>query len=207
MFNKFSVLIGLLLLGSSVQSQSFGGGTIFGISTSQVGGDDISGFNKAGLLLGVFANRKLSDLTAFQMEITYIQKGSNNPKMNEIDHPNYLKADISMSYIEIPFLIQYKQSDKINIEGGILLAWLINGYYNDLSGKIPSENLPFRENDIGLFVGIDYKYSKKISLNSRISNSIIPIGSEDNNNTVNVFNSTLKGKYNSVISFALHYNI
>ena len=127
--------------------------------------------------------------------------------MNEIDHPNYLKADISMSYIEIPFLIQYKQSDKINIEGGILLAWLINGYYNDLSGKIPSENLPFTENDIGLFVGIDYKYSKKISLNSRISNSIIPIGSEDNNNTVNVFNSTLKGKYNSVISFALHYNI
>ena len=72
MFNKFSVLIGLLLLGSSVQSQSFGGGTIFGISTSQVGGDDISGFNKAGLLLGVFANRKLSDLTTFQMEITYI---------------------------------------------------------------------------------------------------------------------------------------
>ena len=127
--------------------------------------------------------------------------------MNEIDHPNYLKADISMSYIEIPFLIQYKQSDKINIEAGILLAWLINGYYNDLSGKIPSENLPFTENDIGLFVGIDYKYSKKISLNSRISNSIIPIGSEDNNNTVNVFNSTLKGKYNSVISFALHYNI
>ena len=206
MFNKFSVLIGLLLLGSSVQSQSFGGGTIFGISTSQVGGDDISGFNKVGLLLGVFAKRKLSDLTAFQMEITYIQKGSNNPKMNEIDHPNYLKADISMSYIEIPFLIQYKQSDKINIEGGILLAWLINGYYNDLSGKIPSENLPFTENDIGLFVGIDYKYSKKISLNSRISNSIIPIGSEDYN-TVNVFNSTLKGKYNSVISFALHYNI
>ena len=206
MFNKFSVLIGLLLLGSSVQSQSFGGGTIFGISTSQVGGDDISGFNKAGLLLGVFANRKLSDLTAFQMEITYIQKGSNNPKMNEIDHPNYLKADISMSYIEIPFLIQYKQSDKINIEGGILLAWLINGYYNDLSGKIPSENLPFTENDIGLFVGIDYKYSKKISLNSRISNSIIPIGAEDYN-TVNAFNSTLKGKYNSVISFALHYNI
>lgn len=206
MFNKFSILIGLLLLGTSVQSQSFGGGTIFGISTSQVGGDDISGFNKAGLLLGVFANRKLSGLTAFQMEITYIQKGSNNPKMNEIDHPNYLKADISMSYIEIPFLIQYKQSDKINIEGGVLLAWLINGYYNDFNGEIPSENLPFTENDIGLFVGIDYKYSKKISLNSRISNSIIPIGSEDYN-TVNVFNSTLKGKYNSVISFALHYNI
>ena len=112
-----------------------------------------------------------------------------------------------MSYIEIPFLIQYKQSEKIKIEGGMQLAWLINGYYNDLSGEIPSENLPFTKNDIGLFVGIDYKYSKKISLNSRISNSIIPIGSEDNNNTVNVFNSTLKGKYNSVISFALHYNI
>ena len=206
MFNKFSILIGLLLLGSSVQSQSFGGGTIFGISTSQVGGDDISGFNKAGLLLGVFANRKLSDYTAFQMEITYIQKGSNNPKMTEINHPNYLKADISMSYIEIPFLIQYQQSEKIKIEGGVQLAWLISGYYNDLIGKIPSENLPFLKNDIGLFLGLDYKFSKKISLNSRISNSIIPIGSEDYNHA-NTFNSTLKGKYNSVITFALHYNI
>jgi hypothetical protein len=206
MLKKISSLIWLLLIGLSVQSQSFGGGTIFGISTSQVGGDDISGFNKAGLLLGIFANRKLSDYTAFQMEITYIQKGSNNPKMNEIDHPNYLKADISMSYIEIPFLIQYQQSEKIKIEGGVQFAWLINGYYNDLSGKIPSENSPFVKNDIGLFVGIDYKYSKSISLNSRIANSIIPIGSEDYNNA-NVFNSTLKGKYNSVISFALHYNI
>ena len=44
---------------------------------------------------------------------------------------------------------------------------------------------------------------KNISLNTRIRNSILPIGSEDYKNLDSDFK---KGKYNSVLSFALHYN-
>ena len=206
MFNKFSVLIGLLLLGSSVQSQSFGGGTIFGISTSQVGGDDISGFNKAGLLLGVFANRKLSNYTTFQMEITYIQKGSNNPDMNDYKSKNVGTPDISLSYIEVPLLLQYKQSKVLEIEGGLQFANLITGYYNDTYGKISTTTIdPFIDYDIGLLIGMDYKFSGDLSLNTRISNSILPIGEEDYNHPT-TYNYTRKGKYNSVLIFAIHYN-
>ena len=62
---------------------------------------------------------------------------------------------------------------------------------------------PFISYDIGLLLGIDYKYSENISLNTRIRNSILPIGSEDYKNLDSDFK---KGKYNSVLSFALHYN-
>jgi hypothetical protein len=204
MIKKFAIILSCGFLTFSIQAQDFGGGVILGLSTSQVGGDDLAGFHKAGLLLGVFANKSITELLSFQMEMTYIQKGSNNPNMNNVEHPNYSKQDISLSYIEVPLLLQYSQSDKLKIEGGVLTAYLVDGHYNDFNGKMPNAINPFISYDIGLLLGIDYKYYENISLNTRIGNSILPIGFEDYENQV--YNSSKKGKYNSVLSFALHYN-
>ena len=204
MIKKFAIILSCGFLTFSIQAQDFGGGVILGLSTSQVGGDDLAGFHKAGLLLGVFANKSITELLSFQMEMTYIQKGSKNPNMNNAEHPNYLKQDISLSYIEVLLLLQYHQSDKLKIEGGVLTAYLVDGHYNDFNGKMPNAINPFISYDIGLLLGINYKYSENISLNTRIGNSILPIGSEDYENQV--YNSSKKGKYNSVLSFALHYN-
>ena len=207
MTKKFTILLFCGFLSLSIKAQNFGGGLILGFSTSQVGGDNLAGFNKAGLLIGTYGNKSISELLSFQMEMTFIQKGSNNPKMNDSEHSNYLKEDISSSYIEVPLLLQYHQSNKLKIEGGVQLAYLINGYYNDINGEIPTYSVnPFRKNDFGLLLGIDYKYSKNISLNTRLSNSILPIGTEDYD-LVNSYNSSRKGKYNSVLSFAIHYNL
>ena len=207
MTKKFTILLFCGFLSLSIKAQNFGGGLILGFSTSQVGGDNLAGFNKAGLLIGAYGNKSISELLSFQMEMTFIQKGSNNPKMNDSEHSNYLKEDISSSYIEVPLLLQYHQSNKLKIEGGVQLAYLINGYYNDINGEIPTYSVnPFRKNDFGLLLGIDYKYSKNISLNTRLSNSILPIGTEDYE-LVNSYNSSRKGKYNSVLSFAIHYNL
>ncbi|MBT3621641.1 MAG: PorT family protein [Flavobacteriales bacterium] len=207
MKKKFALLLCCGFLALSSQAQNFGGGVILGFSTSQVGGDNLAGFNKAGLLIGAYGNKSISELLSFQMEMTFIQKGSNNPKMNDAEHSNYLKEDISCSYIEVPLLLQYHQSNKLKIEGGVQLAYLINGYYNDIDGEIPTYSVnPFIKYDFGLLLGIDYKYSENISLNTRLSNSILPIGAEDYDG-VNSYNSSRKGKYNSVLSFAIHYHL
>ena len=191
----------------SIQGQNFGGGILLGISSSQVGGDNLAGFNKAGLLVGAFANTSISESLSFQMEMTFIQKGSNNPKINDFEHSNYLIQDINSSYIEVPLLLQYHQNSKLKIEGGAVLAYLINGHYNDLNGKIPIHTInPFIQYDFGVLLGVDYKYSDKISFNSRISNSISPIGTEDYD-SISPYNSSRKGKYNSVLSFTIHYNL
>ncbi len=201
--NLYRVLTLLFFCGIltySANAQNFGGGILLGLSTSQVSGDDLGGFNKAGLLVGIFANKSITSLLNFQMEMTYIQKGSHNPKMTKDD-----KEDISSSYFEMPFLLQYHQSEVLKIEGGVLGGYLIDGYYNDLYGRMPNKTNPFINYDIGLLLGLDYKFSKNISLNTRISNSIFPIGSEDYNHPI-YYNSSRKGKYNAVLSFALHYN-
>jgi hypothetical protein len=207
MLKKFSILLCCGFLTISIHAQNFGGGIILGISTTQVGGDDLAGFNKAGLLAGAFANKSISELLSFKMEMTYIHKGSNNPNMNDSEHKDYGQEDISSSYLEVPLLLQYQQNSKLTIEGGVQLAYLINGYYNDLNGEIPIYSVdPFIEYDFGLLVGIDYRYSEHISLNTRLSNSILPIGAEDYDG-INSYNSSRKGKYNSVLSFAIHYHL
>jgi len=205
MKKKFAILLFCGFLTLSIQAQNFGGGIILGLSTSQVGGDDLAGFKKAGLLVGFFANKKILESLSFQMEMTFIQKGSNNPDMNDFEHKNYNFPDISSSYIEVPLLLQYHQNNKLIIEGGMQLAYLIDGYYNDSYGRLENGN-SFIQYDFGLLLGIDYKYSEKISLNTRLSNSIIPIGVEDHE-VINSYNSSKKGRYNTVLSFSIHYNL
>ena len=207
MKKKLALFIFCGFLISNLQAQNFAGGIILGLSTSQVSGDDLGGFNKAGLLAGFFANKSLSPLLSFQMEMTYIQKGSNNPNMNNSEHlQDYEKPDISSSYIEIPLLLKYHQSAVLKIEGGIQFANLIKAYYNDTYGEISTTTIdPFIDYDIGLLIGMDYKFSENLSLNTRISNSILPIGEEDYNHAT-TYNSTRKGNSNSVLNFAIHYN-
>ena len=181
----------------NIHAQNFGGGLILGLSTSQVSGDHLGGFNKAGLLVGGYIDLQLSKTLKGQMEMTFIQKGSNNPNMNKNTY-----SDISLSYVEIPLLLKYQQSSTIEIEGGIETAFLISASDNDIYGQISANSIKeFNTTDISIFIGMDYYINPKLILNSRISNSIIPIRTHASGATFQLN----KGQYNSVLSFALHY--
>ena len=199
MLNKFTILLYCGFLSISIQAQNFGGGLILGLSTSQVSGDNLGGFNKAGLLAGGFVHLQLSKTLKGQMEMTFIQKGSNNTNMNENTY-----SDISLSYVEIPLLLKYQQSSTIAIEGGIETAFLISASDNDIYGQISANSTEeFNTTDISIFIGMDYSINPRLILNSRISNSILPIRAHPSGTTFQLN----KGQYNSVLSFSLHYII
>ena len=178
-------------------SQEFNAGISAGISTSQVSGDNLAGFNKAGIILGGFVNRKINNLLMVQIEMIYIQKGSSNPNQNV----NKL-ADIHLDYIEIPLLAIIKNSEKLSIEGGVHCSALIDGYYQDLYGELENQT-SFDSFELGAIIGISYNLSSKISLNTRLCNSIIPIAEHASGQTYK-FN---KGKYNTGLNFILKYQI
>ena len=197
MTKKFAILLFCGFLALSIQAQNFGGGLILGLSTSQVSGDNLGGFNKAGLLAGGFIDLQLSKTLKGQMEMTFIQKGSNNPNMNK---NNY--SDINLSYVEIPLLVKYQQGRSIAIEGGIEAAFLISASDNDIYGQVSANSTrEFNTTDIGIFIGLDYFINTRLILNSRISNSILPIREHASGATFQLN----KGQYNSVLSFSLHY--
>ena len=196
MIEKFTLLLLCGFLAINSNAQRFGGGLITGASTSQVAGDNLAGFNKIGWLAGGYTNLKINESLQVQLEILYIEKGSRNPNL----HKNTIQ-EITLSYVEVPISINLKQKENLGIELGVSPAFIIHSKMNDYFSEI--EIAPsFEKYDFGIFVGINYHLSKKIILNSRISNSIIPIrphvsGATDGWN---------KGQYNTVLSFALHYN-
>ena len=178
-------------------SQNFKGGVIAGVSTSQVSGDALGGFHKAGLYLGVFTELPLSPISNIKMEMNYIQKGSNNPKIFENNMP-----DISTSYIEVPISVNYFQTEITFFEVGIQTAFLLNFSDNNEYGLVPNDqSIAFNKVDLGAFIGMSHHLTDNILLNSRISNSILPVRPHASGVTYQLN----KGQYNSVLSFTLHY--
>ena len=182
---------------SNIQAQNFGGGVILGLSTSQVSGDMLGGFNKIGLLAGAYTNLKAKENISFQFEITYIQKGSRNPNIHK-----YKIDEITLSYVEVPMSINLQQSENLGIELGVLPALILSSAMNDYYSEI-NFSPDFEKYDFGIFAGINYHLTDNIILNTRISNSIIPIRPHASGAT----NGWNKGQYNTVLSFAIHYKI
>jgi len=196
---KKVLIISFVIMSLNLFSQNFTGGLIGGISTSQVSGDNLGGYHKAGLFLGVFTQLPINQISNLKMEMNFIQKGSNNPKMlkNGI-------SDISTSYLEVPISTHYYQNEITSFEIGGQIAFLLTSTDNDIYGSVSSELInPFNKVDIGAFIGMNYHLSDKIILNSRMSNSIIPIRPHLSNITYYLN----RGQYNSLLSFTIHYNI
>ena len=199
MKKKLLLCVFLTFLSLFTFSQNFKGGIIAGIATSQVSGDALGGFHKAGLYLGVFTQLPISSISNIKMEMNYIQKGSNNPKISE----NFL-SDISTSYIEVPISFNYYQNEIMCFEVGLQTALLLKFSDNDLYGPIPNDqSIPFNKVDVGAFVGMNYHLTDNVLLNSRISNSILPVRPHASG----AIYKLNRGQYNSVLSFTLHYII
>ena len=198
MVKKFAILLFCGFLTFSIQAQNFGGGLIAGVSTSQVAGDMLGGFNKLGFLTGAYTSLNVKDNISFQFEITYIEKGSRNPNL----YKNTIQ-EITLSYVEVPISINLQQKENLGVEVGILPAFIISSKMNDEFTDEIEIAPSFEKYDFSVFAGINYHITDNIILNTRISNSIIPIRPHVSDAT----NGWNKGQYNTVLSFAIHYKI
>ena len=192
----FTVLV-YILSSINSQAQNFGGGLITGVSTSQVAGDMLGGFNKIGFIFGVYTDLRVKENMSLQYEITYIEKGSKNPDI----HKNNI-AEITLSYVEMALSFKLKQKENLGFEFGLLPALLIKSAMNDYSSNIDIDP-KFTNYDFGVFAGVNYHLSDNIILNTRISNSIIPVRPHISGAT----KGWNKGQYNTVLSFIINYRL
>ncbi|MAC94790.1 MAG: hypothetical protein CMC96_04740 [Flavobacteriales bacterium] len=185
---------------TSSYGQSFNAGILAGINASQVTGDSYSGFNKAGILVGLYSDIDISSKINLQFEINYSQKGSRkNPNTAEGDTEFFL---LRLDYIDIPVMARVRHN-KFTFEGGVYYGQLVNNYIEDENGptEIPAEFNKFNEYDFGGLIGINFNVTENIIMNWRYSNSIIPTRRHDSN-AVFWFN---RGTYNNYMSFSLRY--
>jgi len=192
---KIFFIFYFLLAGASF-GQSFKAGLLAGISTSQVDGDHLSGFNKAGVKAGGFVNRKISDKMNLQFEMEFIQKGSRQPLSK--DGVFYL---MRLNYIEVPLLLSYAPGQKWNIEAGASFAVLLSAFEEDQTGEITNAP-PFHRSDYLVCAGGNYFINAHLFCNIRYSYSVITIRPINQNYNYFYF---IGGQYNKVIACSIGY--
>ncbi len=196
MVKQVFILFVFFLLTLISSAQKFNAGIFLGICASQVDGDHLSGFHKAGIMAGGFVKRKIAEKVHLQFEIEFIQKGSRLPLSK--DGVFYL---MRLNYIEIPLMVNYYIGKKWSLEAGGSFARLVSAFEEDQLGEITNAP-PFHGNDYLVCGGANYPITVHLIFNVRYSYSVATIRPKNEN--YNYFYSIV-GQYNKVLAFSLAY--
>lgn len=176
----------------------FKAGLKLGISTTQVHGDTYTGFDKAGLAGGAFVTAKINEKWSASFEMLYVQKGSkHNANPEAGDFTFYL---MKLEYLEVPILFQYHLK-KFTFELGPGIGYLIRSQEFDFYGPFPPA-APFQKYEASASIGVSYTFFKRLGINWRYTNSILPIRVFSNPAVAATYNP---GQRNNVLAFTLNY--
>ncbi|MFO7723475.1 MAG: porin family protein [Bacteroidales bacterium] len=191
-------LFALILMTAALNAQTFEGGITAGMVASQVSGDQSGGYNKLGIYGGPYASFQIRESLRFQMEITYIQKGSTQ---NPSEDNGYYSYRSKLNYVEVPLMLRYLHSDAFDFELGIAYSVLINSYEELYDVELNER--PFYTHNSSLIAGIYYRFTDRWSANFRTSNSITPIRKHKSGQTYRLN----FGQTNNLLSLGLFYTI
>jgi hypothetical protein len=192
------ILLNFFFSASLLHAQQFHAGVKAGVSATQISGDQLSGFNKAGIVAGGFVGMELSDKFNLTMEILYFQKGSRkNADPENNDFVSYL---LRLNYFEIPLVLQWKFSKRFTLEAGPSVAVLVGSYEEDEFGEL-NQPREFEDIEVGVIGGLKVEIVKPLAFNIRYQNSLLPVRDHFSGQDYRL-NS---GQYNTALLFALQY--
>ncbi|HBS85343.1 MAG: hypothetical protein A2W91_16175 [Bacteroidetes bacterium GWF2_38_335] len=198
----FFVII-LLIAAIHGNSQNFKGGLFGGAVASQVYGDKLSGYDKAGFHVGGYVSNNFgSKDNGFRFEIQYITKGSRkNTNIKIGDYRFYL---LRLNYIEMPFTFYMKSKMVKNLiyEAGLSYGVLVSAKEDpDGGGFYVPDYPPYRDWEFAGHAGIRYRFSEKWDFATKVSYSILKIRPYPGNQAY-YFD---RGQMNNVLTATLYY--
>lgn len=188
-----------MILGLQLSAQDFRGGILGGLSMAEISGDRLSGPNKAGIYVGGFVNRYISERSSFQMELDFIQKGSRQNADSTNGYQSYL---LRLNYIELPFHYKYDFSKNGTLEGGLSYGVLVSSY-EEANGSTAVSGPDFKSGDFSFNIGAYYTIWDRMRVNLRYSNSILAVRPHNSGQSYR-WND---GQYNEVLSITFHYEL
>jgi hypothetical protein len=197
---SFYALLLLLLISLSAQSQRFTGELIGGMAGTQVSGDQLSGFDKGGILTGAGVKMKLGTKSDLGFRILYFQKGSRKPSDLENGDPSYYL--LRLNYLEVPILYRNKIYKKFFVEAGPSIGFLVGSSEQDQDGELALRT-EFNDLDFSAALGLGYSLSPKADFTFGYYQSLIPVRPHSGNAQYRLN----QGQYNSSITFTLTYNL
>lgn len=208
MIKTYFFTIVFILLVQFAPAQEFYGGVLAGFNGSQLEGDASSGYNKMGLVGGVWTQRDISSDFYWGMELKVNQKGSRK-LINKYDNWHYVYR---LNYIDLPVLIGYRYKPYLSVFTGLSYGYLFNKNASSRDGKDPMILYDdISDWEMGMFIGVKVdldqlirrNWASNFVLETRYQYSTISIDSDHD-----FFTYYLSiGQYNNVISTVLYYQI
>lgn len=192
------------IIHSNFYSQVFKVGVMAGLSGSQVEGDGYGGYNKLGFIVGGFTNVDISEKFSTQLEMYFINKGSQkNPNTSQGDYDAF---NLNINYVEFPLALRYHYK-KFMVELGLYGSKFLSYTMSDEFGELTDEPFPFKSYDFGGLVGLNYSVSDHFIFNLRSKNSLLPIRDFQNyDQQIGILNQLFnRGWYNLDLNFTIRY--
>ena len=177
MKNLFLAAVAVMTFGF-VNAQEVKFGVKGSLSLSNFTGDT-NGFDwksKVGFNAGGFVEIKFSEKFALQPEVLYSLQGAKIKEEETYNGDYYYYNDqkFNLSYINIPVMFKYYVIDKLNIEAGPQIGFLVSAKskfetiegFDKYSGKEDVKN-SFKSVDFGLNFGAGYDFTENISAGVR----------------------------------------
>jgi len=195
---KKSIVFLLLLIPFFAAAQQFNAGVIGGLGGTQISGDNLSGFDKFGILAGGYVSSVLSEKFDLSGQLLFITKGSKkNQQPDKNDYTTYL---LRLRYIELPILFTWKQSKRFFFEAGPTFGYLLESYEEDEYGQDPVSR-PFNKYELGVVGSIIINVKEGFAVNLRYNSSIAPVREHSGGATYRLN----QGQYNSGLLIAFQY--
>ena len=197
--HKYLILSFILgILPFTFQAQGFSASILGGFNLSQLEGDNLSGFNKPGLHVGMRTSYALKEKHGFSLEFLFQQKGSSSTL--KLGSPRNTER-ITLNYLSLPLQFYLNEWQDVSgyyifrVEGGIVLNYLID--VSSTNSFFDRSIDQFREFDAGLSLGLAYSFSKTIKANFRFERSFLKIYEDPV--------SDIRGLQSYLLTFRLEY--
>jgi len=198
------------------------------ISTSNEGVKNIETSSQIGLAGGLYMEIALNDKWYINPELIYSQKSASftyeythNYEPNQSDVHN-TSHELKLAYIEIKPTISYKATDKLSLNFGPSVSFILIPDYTILTDKGDNLNthseLPegvYTEEtiDVGVNLGISYYLTEKFLIDSKVNSSFMKAGTISKLTNTGIVSGSLTNTpeiniyeiKNSVISFSIAY--
>lgn len=134
-----------------------------GLNLSNITGDVEGASMKIGFQVGGFAEIKISEKFAIQPELLYSAQGAS---FKEEFFGETFEYDINLSYLNIPVMAKYFVTDKLSLEAGPQIGFLLSAKAKSDSA---SEDIKdgFNSLDFGINFGAGFDVTENINLGLR----------------------------------------
>jgi len=163
---SLGIVIGTMSFAQSTDGPRFGvkaGGNL----SSFTGGDSKS---KIGFYAGALVNIPISDAFSVQPEVVYSQQGAKAKDDYEMATYTVKNMEQTLSYINVPVMLQYNVTPEFYLEAGPEFGLLVNAQAKgDINGSSYKANNKdsMKSFNFGAGIGLGYRFTENLGVNVR----------------------------------------